>query len=215
MNNDLHTHNPSNPDTIDNPISIPSTQPLKTPPQLESNHYNETRAHTSEVQHTCATTPRTLTNHSPHPFPKKLMTTPHNRTTYTHLTHALNNTDKHIKTLIQNLPENWTTNKAAGATITKSDLIPCTWGEHSDTDSTQAFQRAITTRYPPAHSRVTQYTTYITSPLTTDYLVWTQAINNAYDDNTIPRPLHNPITIFNIHHRYNFITLITNNHTYQ
>ena len=91
----------------------------------------------------------------------------------------------------------------------------CTWGEHSDIDSIQAFQRAITTRYPPPHSGVTQYTTHIKSTLTTHCSVWTQAINNAYDDNILPHPLHNTITIFNIHHRNNFTTLVTNNHTYQ
>jgi hypothetical protein len=112
------------------------------------------------------------TTHKPkpptHPLPKKPTTIPYTQTTYTHLIHALNNTDKHIKTLIHNLPELWTTTNARESTITKGDLTPCTWGEHSDTDSIQAFQRAITTRYPPTHSGIIQYTTYIKFTLTND-----------------------------------------------
>jgi len=37
---------------------------------------------------------------------------------------------------------------------------------------------------------------------------------NACQDHILPHPLHNPITIFNIHHNSHFTSLITDNNTY-
>ena len=47
-----------------------------------------------------------------------------------------------------------------------------------------------------------------------DSTVCQHTIQNACQDQVLPYPLFNPLTIFNIHNNNHFTTLITNNHTY-
>jgi hypothetical protein len=47
-----------------------------------------------------------------------------------------------------------------------------------------------------------------------DNTVWRHTIQNACQDQVLPHPLFNPITIFNTHNISQFTTIITNNHTY-
>jgi len=67
---------------------------------------------------------------------------------------------------------------------------------------------------PLIHTHVTQYTAHLTSAINRDSTVWQHTITNACQGHILPHPLHNPITIFNIHHNSYFITLITDNNTY-
>ena len=67
---------------------------------------------------------------------------------------------------------------------------------------------------PPTHTHVTQYTANLTSAMSRDSTVWQHTITNACQGHILPRPLYNPIPIFNIHHNSHFTTLITDNHTY-
>ena len=67
---------------------------------------------------------------------------------------------------------------------------------------------------PPNTTVVTQYTPHLTSAICRDITVWRHDIHNACQDQDLPHPLFNPITIFNIHNNNPFTSLIANNHTY-
>jgi hypothetical protein len=66
--------------------------------------------------------PLTITNH------------PHQEPTITHLIEALTINDHHIKSLIQTLPNSWSSYNVGGSLI-KPQLLQCTLGELKDSDS--------------------------------------------------------------------------------
>jgi hypothetical protein len=61
--------------------------------------------------------PPTITDHS------------HQEPTITQLIEALTTSDHHIKSLIQTLPNNWSSYNAGGTLITKRQLLQSAWGE--------------------------------------------------------------------------------------
>ena len=112
------------------------------------------------------------------------------------------------------LPNTWRETNNKGTLITKHTLTQCMWGEHTETDGLQTLQQAILTAYPPTRTNVTQYTPHLTSAIARDSTVWRHTIRNACHDHILPHPLHNPITIFNIHHNSHYTTLFTDNNHY-
>ena len=147
--------------------------------------------------------------------PNTTPTQTHQPHTITHLTDALNGTDRHVKTLIQSLPNDWEAYNHKGSLITKQQLLHCTWGEPTESDSLQAFQQAIITAIPPPTTTVTQYTTHLTSAICRDNTVWRHTIQNACQDQILPHPLFNPITIliYNIIRTTRPLSQITNHTT--
>jgi hypothetical protein len=127
---------------------------------------------------------------------------------------ALTTHEHHIKTLIQSLPDDWAAYNARGSLVTKRQLPQSAWGEFKESDSLHAFQQAIMIVLPPLTTAVNQYTTHLTSAICMDNTVWRHTIQNAYQDQVLPHPLFNPITIFNIHNNAHFTIFVTNNNTY-
>ena len=116
--------------------------------------------------------------------------------------------------LFANLPDSRRENNNKGILVTKHALAQCMWGEHTESDGLQNLQQAILTAYSLTHTHVTQYTTNLTSAIYKDSSVWQHTVRNACNDHILPHPLHNPITIFNIHHNSHFTTLIADPYTY-
>ena len=56
--------------------------------------------------------------------------------------------------------------------------------------------------------------TYLTSYICNNISIWHHTIRNACQDRILLHPLHNPITIINIHYDEHFATFVTNNQTY-
>ena len=119
-----------------------------------------------------------------------------------------------LSNIINSLPDNWEEINNIGTPITKHTLLQCIWGNQTETDGLQHFQQAIITAHPPPHTNVTQYTCHITSAISRDSTIWQHTIRNACQDHILPHPLHNPITIFNIHHHAHYTTLIADHNHY-
>ncbi len=64
------------------------------------------------------------------------------------------------------------------------------------------------------HTHVTQFTTNLTAVICNDSSGWQHTIRNACQDHTLSHLLHNPATIFNIHHNVHNTTLIIDNTSY-
>ena len=124
------------------------------------------------------------------------------------LIEALDRGPDAIRQLLMLAPDAWGEVNSKGSLITKRILTHCIWGEHTETDALQTLQQAILTAYPPTRTTVTQYTPHLTSAINRDSTVWQHTIRNACQDHILPHPLHNPITIFNIHHNTHYTTLI-------
>ena len=193
-------------------------------PQHKTTHPRPTPTPVSTTIQTHPPPKHALLNLSRETHEPKLNNPPSTTTNPTNKTHALTldyliaalHTHYHhqIKTLIQHLPTQWSCHNAAGTLITRRQLIQSSWGELQETDSLQSFQQAIITTFPPPTTTVTQYHAQLTSAICLDRSVWQLTIRNACQDQILPHPLSQPITIFNIHHNSHFTTLITNNHTY-
>ena len=121
--------------------------------------------------------------------------------------------DKKIAQYIDKLPEGWNSTTITGEIINKQQLQRCKWGALKDNLCIRQFQRAIILAHPP-HAPVAQFDTLLTTSIHQGSDVWERRVVNTLDDNILPHPLCNQITIFQIFHNHHFTTLVTDNHTY-
>ena len=122
---------------------------------------------------------------------------------------ALNDGDHNMAARISALPGSWREVNNAGNPFTKRHLEKCTWGALTESDSIQNPQQAIITSYPPLYTHVKQFTANLAATICNDSSFWHHTIRNAYQDHILPHQLHNPTTIFIIHHNDHYTILIT------